>query len=293
MIRSMTGFGQAGRTVSEYKIQVDIKSVNHRYQETMIRMPREWLHLEDILKKLIQSKVNRGRLDVYINIERNVASAVQAEINWPLAEGYQQAADQLRNHLNLEHGLTAKDMLLFPDVVTFRDVQSESGEQIEEELKNCVNEALQQLLHMRETEGRHLYADITGRLQVLENNRQEVLQKVPQINEEYCTKLRVRIQELLSDAPFDENRFTMEVAVMAERANIDEELTRLLSHFKQCEQLLESEVPSGRKLDFLIQEMNREVNTIGSKSNHSDLVNRVVSMKAELEKIREQVQNVE
>lgn len=293
MIRSMTGFGQAGRTMNDYTIQVDIKSVNHRYQETMIRMPREWLHLEDKLKKTIQSKVNRGRLDVFITIEREKASDKQVELNWSLAEGYQQAAEQLMDRFKLEPGLTAKDMLLFPDVVSFRDIQSESNEWIEEQLVDCTENALHQLLEMREVEGNHLYKDINERLQVLESHRQDVLHKVPIANKEYRTKLRHRIQEMVSEAAFDENRFTMEVAVMAERANIDEELTRLFSHFQQCGQLLESKTPAGRKLDFLIQEINREVNTIGSKSNYTDLVNRVVDMKAELEKIREQVQNVE
>lgn len=293
MIRSMTGFGQAGRTINDYTIQVDIKSVNHRYQETMIRMPREWLHLEDKLKKLIQSKINRGRLDVFITMERDKPSDTQVELNWSLAEGYQQAAEQLRDRFNLEDRLNVKDILLFPDVVSFRNVQSESNEWMEEQLVDCTKHALQQLIHMREVEGNHLYKDISERLQVLETYRQDVLHKVPAANKEYRIKLRQRVQEMVSDAAYDENRLTMEVAMMAERANIDEELTRLFSHFQQCGQLLESNAAAGRKLDFLIQEINREVNTIGSKSNYTDLVNGVVDMKAELEKIREQVQNVE
>jgi uncharacterized protein (TIGR00255 family) len=294
MIISMTGFGQASRTVHDYHIQVDVKSVNHRYQETMMRMPREWMHLEDTLKKRIQAKIKRGRIDMFITVEKSEASATQVELNWDLAEGYLEAAKQLSVRFGMEQSLTVKDLLLMPDIVSFKENITVYQDDVAAMLEEAVEEALDHLLAMRAAEGNHLYKDIASRLQSLETYQQEMINHIPQANQEYRDKLRRRIEDMLADlGSFDEHRFTMEVAMMADKANIDEELTRLHSHFRQCEQLLESAEPVGRKLDFLIQEMNREVNTIGSKSNPTELVSRVVDMKAELEKMREQVQNVE
>ncbi len=290
----MTGFGQAGRIINGYKLQVDIKSVNHRYSEVVIRMPREWMRLEDSLKKTIQQTVKRGRVDAFITIERETPAEVKAEINWPLAEGYHQAAQQLRERFQFSDSLTLKDMLGLPDIVTFQHHDPTSEELLEQELGECLNEALRRLVAMREAEGAHMYAEICDRLRLLDSYYKEMLALSPTVVDEYRNKLRHRIRELLPDTvTFDEARLAMEIALFAERSDIDEELTRLQSHFQQCRNMLELDEPVGRKLDFLVQEMNREVNTIGSKANHTELINRVVSMKAEIEKIREQVQNIE
>lgn len=292
MIRSMTGFGQAGRNVHDYKIQIDIKSVNHRYQETMIRMPREWMHLEDAIKKSIQQRIKRGRIDVFVTMEKEATAAQLVEINWTLAEGLQQAANQLSERLNLPNDLSVKEVLSLPDVIRFKDGDADSV-LISEQMLGCVEDALSQLVAMREIEGSNLSVDLHERIETLKQLHQVVAAQAPQSHIEHRDKLRQRIQDLLADATMDEQRFTMEVAMMAERASIDEELTRLSSHVQQCQQLLATDDPVGRKLDFLIQEMNREVNTIGSKSNHTIIASKVVELKAELEKIREQVQNIE
>lgn len=293
MLRSMTGFGQASKIVNGYQIQVDIRSVNHRYHEILIRMPREFLQHEDSLKKLVQSRTSRGRIEVYITIERNTGTGMQMELNWSLMDGYHRAAELLSEKYELISGLTAKDLLFIPEAIRFHDQDPSAGEWMNEQLSECVSEAANQLVQMREIEGKHLYIDITTRIQTLKRIRDDMLQYVPQFNLEYRNRLQQRIHELLETIDFDVHRFTMEIALMAEKASIDEELTRLLSHFSQFEQWLNSDLLAGRKLDFLIQEMNREVNTIGSKSNGSTWVNHVVDMKAELEKIREQIQNVE
>jgi uncharacterized protein (TIGR00255 family) len=295
MPMSMTGFGQSKRMVNGYVTQMDVKSVNHRYNEIMIRMPREWVCFEDLLKKKVQQRVHRGRVDIFINVERQANAEMQVAIDWGLAEGYWQAAHQLRERFSGDDSmLSYKSLLQIPDVVTVREKSLEPDEKLQLQLEECLDEALDHLLQMRKTEGEHLYLDLIGRLELLRTYHSEMTRLAPEAVSEYRKRLRQRLNELLSDhQSFDEHRFTMEVALMAERSNIDEELTRLDSHIRQFHNMLQSSEPVGRKLDFLVQEMNREVNTIGSKSAHTDLVNKVVDIKSELEKIREQIQNIE
>lgn len=293
MIHSMTGFGQAGRTACGYRIQVEIKSVNHRYAETTVRMPRDWLSFEDAIKKRVAQAVKRGRVDVFVNMEREGESGKSVELDWDLARGYLEAARQLKDKLGFVEDVSLTDLLQIPDVIRFVDRSASDRELPGAELLGCVGEAVEQLAVMRRTEGSHLLEDLDMRLGVLEGYHARVKAVAPRVVEEYRQKLAARLQELLGQAPLDEDRLAMEAAVFADRSNIDEELTRLNSHFIQFGKLLRSEEQAGRKLDFLIQEMNREVNTIGSKANQSELSALVVDMKAELEKIREQVQNIE
>lgn len=293
MLRSMTGFGSAGRSAAGYRLQADVKSVNHRYLEIGVRMPREWLHLEDALKKRIQREIKRGRIDVFVTIEREGAANRTIEVDWAMAEAYAEAARRLKERLGLAGEPELQDFLLLPDLIAVREAAADGREQAEGELLLCLDDALRQLVSMRETEGAALAADLDKRLRIMREHHAKAAAIAPQVAEEYRTKLAARIRELLGSVPLDENRLAMEVAVFAERSSIDEELTRLASHLAQFAQLLDSDEPAGRKLDFLIQEMNREVNTIGSKANQSDLSATVVEMKAELEKIREQVQNLE
>lgn len=296
MLRSMTGFGQAVRNVSGTKLQIDIRSVNHRYSEVSIRLPREWLMLEDQLRKLVQQSLKRGRVDVFVTVEREAQLGQQAAVNWPLVESYVSAADQLHERLNLpaEERLRLVDILALPDAVGISEEQTDDVEQISAEMTDCLMEAVQQLTLMREAEGRHLHEELVRRLHTVNELHHQIELEAPAAVEHMRRKLRMRIEELLSESGgYDEQRFVMEVALLAERANIDEELTRLSSHCQQFQTMLESDEPVGRKLDFLIQEMNREVNTIGSKANYSAITNLVVDLKAELEKIREQVQNIE
>ncbi len=296
MLRSMTGYGQAVRMVSGYRVQIDLKSVNHRYGEVAIRMPREWLMFEDGLRKLVQQVVKRGRVDVFVTAERDPHAAVQARVNWALAESYSQAAEQLREKLGLppDDKLQLKDLLSLPDVLTEAGDELEATDSLRQQLNDCLREALAELMAMREAEGLSLYKELSSRIHIVKDLRERVAAEAPKAAEYMRQRLRTRIQEMIADqSQFDEQRFIMEAAILAERADIEEELTRLHSHCGQFLELLEANEPVGRKLDFLIQEMNREVNTIGSKGNYTAITNLVVDLKAELEKLREQVQNIE
>lgn len=293
MIRSMTGYGLAERRNGGYKIQLELKSVNHRYSEIMVRMPRDWLRFEDMLKKGVQQQIKRGRVDIFVTIEREADSVKTVEVNWDLARGYMDAANQLRERFGMEDTISLKDLLSLPDLIILQDEDPNAASVIEAGLQECLNDALAQLIRMREAEGEHLARDLQQKLEVMKALHADVARIAPSTVDEYRTKLKQRMEELLTDKSVDETRIAMEVAIFAERVTIDEELTRLESHFHQFGQLLSSREPIGRKLDFMIQEMNREVNTIGSKGNHAELTGKVVDMKAELEKMREQIQNIE
>lgn len=290
---SMTGYGSSARQSGGYIVQFEIKSVNHRYSEVILRLPREWTCYEDGLRRQVQQVLKRGRVDVYIGKEQDDASTLPFVLNTGVVESYLRAAEELKTKYGLEASLSAKDILSLPDALIPPDpLSAENATDWESLLKEGLEEALNGLLEMREREGNHLALEMDRRLCKLEELHAELVAIAPQVVGEYRTRLRGRLAELL-DGELDEARFAMEVAVFADRSNIDEELTRLASHFAQVRTLLMASEPVGRKLDFLIQEMNRETNTIGSKANHLALVNRVVEMKAELEKIREQAANLE
>lgn len=294
MITSMTGFGQASRSFAGYKVFIEVKSVNHRYAEVSIRMPKDWTGYEDSLKKTVLQSVKRGRVDVYLSVEREAAAPKAISIDWSLVDGYMDAAEQMKVRYGYTERLSLADLLQLPDLIQHKEERSELGEQVEKELCGCLEEAVSGLTSMRLQEGSFLSQDIKERLEALIRNHAELLRFAPLVVKEYAGKLNSRIQELLQDqTPVDEQRLAAEIAIFADRSNIDEELTRLQSHFDQFKQLLQSGEPVGRKLDFLIQEMNREVNTIGSKANYSELSSKVIDMKAELEKMREQIQNIE
>lgn len=290
----MTGFGQAVRQTGGLRIQVDMKSVNHRYGEISFRMPREWLLFEDRLRKRIGARIKRGRVDVFVLAERTGDGPAEARIDWTLAEAYHEAADQLADRFSLEGELRLPDMLALPGIVIAED-RLDSGEEVAAALADAVDEALEQLCAMREAEGASLRADLKERADVLRQQTERAALLAPAAVEQQRTRLKQRLEALLSDAgvALDENRLLMEAAIMAERANVDEELTRIRSHLAQFGDMLAGGEPIGRKLDFLIQELNREVNTIGSKTAQTELTTLVVDMKAELEKMREQVQNIE
>jgi len=294
MVYSMTGYGQSAQDIGGYKISIEMKSVNHRYNEIVFRMPREWTCYEDSMRRLIQKRLKRGRIDVFINKERDGETTSTVQVNMQVVEAYMQAADQLRQQYGMTGSVEVNDILRLPDVISVQEVTSWSDEELETCLMTGLTEALDGLCHMRAQEGTHLRQDTEERLSRLELIHAELMEWAPTVVTDYRAKLKQRLEQL-SDPHFsiDETKFGMEVALFAERSNIDEELTRLKSHFQQFKQLLSSQEPIGRKLDFLIQEMNRETNTIGSKANHLELVNRVVDLKAELEKIREQVANME
>lgn len=295
MIRSMTGFGQAEASVGGARLTAEVKSVNHRYAETIFRMPREWSIFEDKLRRVVQRHIKRGRIEVFIAAEASgEPDFAGSAVNWALVDTYIAAAEQLGKRYGLSGELTLQQLLALPEVLTF-ERRFPADEQWEDALLRCLEEALIRLDEMRLSEGRHLYADLRERLVTLRGLHAQAEVAAAEAVAQYRVKLRRKIGELLAESgvAIDESRLAMEVAFMAERSDISEELTRFASHIRQFGELLEAGEPVGRRLDFLIQEMNREANTIGSKAGHADLIGFAVDAKAELEKMREQVQNIE
>lgn len=290
----MTGFGQASGFVCGYRIKIDIRSLNHRYREVLVRLPREWGGLEDRVRKQVSAAVLRGHIEVQIAAERDVGAQGEVEIDWSAADGYVQAARKLQERYGFEDGIGLSELLALPGVIQFREEAEEEDDKLAAALIALLDQALEQMLQMRLREGAHLLEHITSRLDKLEEIHRQLVQQSADVAAAIAARHRKRIAELLHDmSAFDEQRFQMEVAIMADRADIEEEITRLDSHIRQFRQTLTSSDSVGRKLDFIIQEMIREVNTIGSKAAQTDAIEMVVEMKSELEKIREQVQNVQ
>lgn len=295
---SMTGYGQSAVQFGGYKVQIEVKSVNHRYCEIVMRIPREWGQMEDSLKRLIQDAIKRGRIDVFMNKEQDTGQVPSLKLNHANVQSYLQAGQELTERYGMNGTLDINQLLALPGVMTTdqpSELADEEGQaQWQQILGQGLQEALQNLLEMRAREGIHLANDLRERLNLLEQHYRKMCELAPTVVEEHRVRLIQRLSELQDGSyHWDDSRISMEIAVFADRSNIDEELTRLNSHFQQCRLLLESNDAIGRRLDFLIQEMNREVNTIGSKANHLALTNHVVEMKAELEKVREQAANLE
>jgi uncharacterized protein (TIGR00255 family) len=293
LMQSMTGFGQASGSYGDYHLQVELKSVNHRFLELNLRLSKERMGLEEVLKQKLKSALQRGKVDAFVSIERSTAPEANLILNWPLAEAYYNAAQQLKSRFSLSDALVIQDLLHIPELFKQQHSLTDADPILQEQVIKCMDEALRELISMRNAEGSHLHTDLITRLQALHVLLQSMRKTAPQVIEQYRQKLRIRVQDLLDGLPYDEYRMLQEVLLYADRTNVDEELTRLESHFNQFSQLLDADEPVGRKLDFLLQEINREVNTIGSKANDNDLINDVVEMKAEIEKLREQVQNIQ
>jgi uncharacterized protein (TIGR00255 family) len=293
MIRSMTGYGRAESSLEGYRATVEIKAVNHRYCDIVFRLPREYLALEDSLRKIVAERVKRGRLDIYITMERIEPGARSLSLDIDLAWRLKGIMDELGEKLGITRHVSVSDLLQFPDLLRVEEEEADQSV-IEPLLRQCVREATDALVHMRAQEGMRLQQDFADRLRALEELVCRMRERSPQTVQEYREKLETQMRDLLSGfGEIDQSRLLMEVALMAERMNIDEELVRLQSHIQQFFDALNADGAIGRKLDFIVQEMNREVNTIGSKANDFPLSSMVVEAKSILEQIREQVQNVE
>ena len=294
MIQSMTGYGQATQAFGDYRMRVELKSVNHRYLELNIRLPREWMRLEDVFRQSLRTMLHRGKVDAFVAIEREADKEINYALDWPVANAYFNAAEQLRAKFDLINSLTVQDLMQIPNLFKLNDVVDESDfNMLQEQLLVCTEAALIEILDMRKVEGSHLQQDLILRLGLLKSLHHAMRNYAPNVSEIYRKKLLARVQEFLASTSIDEQRVLQEVVLFADRSNIDEELIRLDSHFQQFGRLLNAVEPAGRKLDFLLQEMNREVNTIGSKANDGEIQNKIIEMKAELEKMREQVQNIQ
>lgn len=293
MIKSMTGFGKGESEDNIRHFSVEIKSVNTRYNDIIIKMPKHLTQFEDSIRKLIKSKVNRGRLDVYISLEYIGDSGVDVKVNLPLATSYKKAVENLCDELNINDKVSIDLLTRFPDIITI-EKKEDNEDEVWKTLKEAIEIAMEKLIIMRINEGEELAKDIRERAYKIKERVKDIEKRSPEIVVEYKEKLWNRIDELLEDKyELDENRLMNEVAIFADRYDINEEIVRLYSHIDQLLNTLKIDGPVGRKLDFIIQEMNRETNTIGSKVGDIAITNHVIEMKSELEKIKEQIQNIE
>lgn len=291
MIKSMTGYGKANLEKSEREYKIEIKSVNHRYLDISIKIPRVLSYLEEEVKKEISSKVKRGKIDVFINFENNSTEGKEIKINTEIAKIYINELKRLAKEENILANIEVTEISKFPDVLKIENNQE--NEDIKDELLETVKEATEKLIQMRAVEGRKIAEDLLKRIQVIKEKIKEISALSTGLIEEYVVKLESRIKEILKSQEIDEARLAQEVVIYADKCSVEEEVTRLNSHISQFEKLLNSEEAIGKKLDFIIQEMNRETNTIGSKANNLEITNSVVDIKTELENIREQIQNIE
>ena len=292
MIKSMTGYGKSEQTIDSLNVTVEIKSVNHRYFEFSARVPREYGFLEEKLKKYCNSLITRGKVECYVSVEDLEEREMEVNVNETLAAGYVKALKELSERFGLKDDISAVTLSRYPDVITLHKA-SEDEERIWNAVKTDAESAVSKFIEMRETEGSKLRGDILSRADYIIECVEFIEGRSPETVREYNEKLKQRMKELLGDAAVDEQRLLNEAAIYADKIAVDEETVRLRSHISQLREFMNSSEAIGRKLDFLVQEINREANTIGSKAQDVDIAKKVIAIKAEVEKIREQVQNIE
>lgn len=292
MIKSMTGYGKSEQTIDSLNVTVEIKSVNHRYFEFSARVPREYGFLEEKLKKYCNSLITRGKVECYVSVEDLEEREMEVNVNETLAAGYVKALKELSERFGLKDDISAVTLSRYPDVITLHKA-SEDEERIWNAVKTVAETAVSKFIEMRETEGSKLRGDILSRADYIIECVEFIEGRSPETVREYNEKLKQRMKELLGDAAVDEQRLLNEAAIYADKIAVDEETVRLHSHISQLREFMNSSEAIGRKLDFLVQEINREANTIGSKAQDVDIAKKVIAIKAEVEKIREQVQNIE
>ena len=292
MVKSMTGYGRAEETVNGCTITVELRSVNNRYLDCNIRLPRLYLFAEEAMKSRIQNTISRGKVDVFVTLDNAGAEKVQVSVNKPVADGYYAALKQLAADYDLEGDISVSLLSRFPDVLLAEKAE-EDVEQMAKDICSVLDRALADFDQMRSREGQRLKDDVLSRARTIEDKVALVEERSPQTVAEYRTKLEARMTEVLSNTQLDPARILTEAAIFADKVAVDEETVRLRSHVAQLRTMLQAQRPTGKDMDFLMQEFNRECNTIGSKCNDLAVTQDVVAMKAEVEKIREQVQNIE
>lgn len=292
MLKSMTGFGRAQKEIDGYVITVELKSVNHRYFEFSSRVPRQYGFLDEKLKSYINGKVSRGKIECYVTIEALNTDTADVVVNHTLATAYVNALKEIAETYELKDDFGASTISRFPEVLIVRK-SDEDEEKLWGYVQEVCSEAIDKFVAMREVEGSKMKDDIYSRGQFILDCVSYIEERSPQTVKEYNDKLIERVHELLGDVSLDESRILQEVAIYADKVAVAEETVRLRSHIEQLNAFISSDEPVGRKMDFLVQEINRETNTIGSKANDVDIARKVVDIKAEVEKIREQIQNIE
>lgn len=292
MVKSMTGYGRAEETVNGCTITVELRSVNNRYLDCNVRIPRLYLFAEEAIKTRVQNTISRGKVDVFVTLDNANAGKVQVSVNKPVADGYYAALQQLAEEYHLSNDISVSLLSRFPEVLLAEKAE-EDVEQMAKDICAVLDRALADFDQMRTREGERLQNDILSRAATIEEKVSLVEERSPQTVSEYRARLEARMNEVLSNTQIDPARILTEAAIFADKVAVDEETVRLRSHISQLREMLSKGGATGRKLDFLIQEFNREANTIGSKCSDIQIARHVVDVKAEIEKIREQVQNIE
>ena len=292
MVRSMTGYGRAREMRGGRDITVEVRSVNNRYLDCTVKMPRAYIFAEDAIKTRVQKAVSRGKVDVFVTIDATGADETVVSVKEALARGYYEALTRLKESFGLEGSITPDMLAKFPDVLTVTKAE-EDVDAIAADICAVLDSALASYNEMRAVEGAKLAEDVGSRADTIEETVGRVEQRSPETVAAYRQRLETKMMEVLQSATIDESRILTEAAIFADKVAVDEETVRLHSHMAQLRTMLAGDIPVGRKLDFLVQEINRECNTIGSKCNDLTIAQDVVNMKAEVEKIREQIQNIE
>ncbi|MBE6997160.1 MAG: YicC family protein [Ruminococcaceae bacterium] len=292
MIKSMTGYGSAKGSCQGLAISVELKSVNNRYLDCSVRLPRGFLFAEETVKARVQQHISRGKVDVFVSIDTACSDAVVVKVNPTLAAGYVEAVRRLSEDYGLDGDLSALALSRMPDVLSV-EKQDADAEAVSAAIGEITEQALQEYDQMRRREGQKLHDDIADRLCTIEDYVSEVERRSPETVEEYRQRLYRKMSEVLANTALDEQRILLEAGIFADKVAVDEETVRLRSHIAQMRGMLQTGSPIGRKMDFLVQEFNRESNTIGSKCSDGEITKIVIELKSEIEKIREQIQNIE
>jgi len=292
MVKSMTGYGRASENLHKRGITVEVKSVNHRYLDCTVKSSRTYAFLEDSIKSAVSASVARGKVDVFVSIDNSEAENVTVKLNKSLLDGYFAAFKELEESYSIRGISSVSEVMRIPDVLTV-EKEDDDADELTADVTAVLSEALKGHAEMREKEGARLAEDILSRLELIEKLAASVEERSPKCVEEYRARLEAKMQEVLESAMIEPQRILTEAAIFADKIAIDEETVRLHSHIAQFREMLKNGGAIGRKLDFLVQELNREVNTMGSKANDLEITSTVVDIKAEIEKIREQVQNIE
>ena len=292
MIKSMTGFGIRGQKINGREISVEIKSVNHRYFEFNCKTSRGYAFLEEKLKAYVQQRVSRGKIDLYVSVVCAEETQANVTLNHSLAAGYVEALKEIAAAYGVQDDISVSSVARFTDIFTVHKAQEDEDE-VWQSVLPVLDSAMESFMNMRRAEGARMKEDVLGRSKTILSIVEQIDEQSPQTVAQYREKLEERLRELLESASVDEQRLLTEAAIFADKTAVAEETVRLRSHFSQLERFMEAGEPVGRKIDFILQEMNREANTIGSKVQNAPLAHLVVEIKSELEKIREQIQNIE
>ena len=292
MIKSMTGFGSAKGTVEGIEVTVELKSVNNRYLDTSVRLPRSFMFAEETIKSAVQSHISRGKVDVFVTINTAMADDMAVVVNEPLLKGYIDAIKHISEEYELPSDMTAMTVSRFPDVLSVEKRELDA-DAVAAGIREIAEQALNDFDSMRLREGEKLRDDVLSKLDTINGLVSTVEENAPKTVAEYRERLLQKLNDVIGMAGIDESRILTEAAIFADKVAVDEETVRLRSHMSQLKTMINGSSPTGRKIDFLIQEFNREANTIGSKCQNADIAHVVVDLKSEIEKIREQIQNIE